>query len=356
MSSLSAALLLSVSPAPQHSTHTRPCLSPFHPSLPTPSCPYSSTMSVPPPATKRVVNNWVLHPTEPIEKPLSVLTPHTPHRSASPLAISLLHRSPPPLPSPPLFHFFPLPLSDKLGKRLGQPGQFGQALQAHNLQTGEVRAVKVISKARFTRHSDQKYHFDSLRAEIDVMKKMQHPNIIKLHEVYESAQDLYLVMECCSGGELFDRIKEQGSYSEQDAAAVMRQMTEGIRYMHKSGIAQSLHTTPTTHPKHFPFNPHPHLCPLYVSIAVCVVVLVSCDLKPDNFLFFSPAKDSPIKIIDFGMSKFVQKRKYFQVICGTPVRRHIHTLTLSTHSISLALHTRLFHSPSPFFLVFLSIT
>ena len=149
--------------------------------------------------------------------------------------------------------------------------------------------MKVISKARFTRHSDQKYHFDSLRAEIEVMQRMSHPNIIKLYEVYESASDLYLVMECCSGGELFDRIKEQGSYTEQDASAVMRQMTEGIRYMHANGIAH-------------------------------------CDLKPDNFLFFSQAKDAPIKIIDFGMSKFVQKRKYFQVICGTPVSAaHQHT-------------------------------
>ena len=106
--------------------------------------------------------------------------------------------------------------------------------------------MKIISKARFTRHSDQKFHFDSLRAEIEVMKRMQHPNIITLYEVYESASDLYLVMECCSGGELFDRIKEQGSYTEKDAAAVMRQMTEGIRYMHANGIAQS-----TSH--------HPHV-------------------------------------------------------------------------------------------------
>ena len=108
---------------------------------------------------------------------------------------------------------------------------------ATHLSTGETRAVKIISKARFTRTSDKNYHFESLRAEITVMQKMSHPNIIKLYEVYESATDLYLVMECCSGGELFDRIKEKGSYSEKDASVVMRQMTEGIRYMHSNGIA-----------------------------------------------------------------------------------------------------------------------
>ena len=84
-----------------------------------------------------------------------------------------------------------------------------------------------------------------------------------------------------SGGELFDRIKDQGAYSEKDASGVMRQMCEGIKYMHSNQI---------TH----------------------------CDLKPDNFLFLNETPSSPLKIIDFGMSKFVQRRKYFQVICGTP--------------------------------------
>lgn len=168
-----------------------------------------------------------------------------------------------------------------LGARLGQPGQFGQALLATHKVTGAVRAVKVISKARFTRHSDVKYHFEQLRSEIEVMRLMNHPNIIKLYEVYESASDLYLVMECASGGELFDRIKDQGAYSEKDASNVLRQMCEGIKYMHENKIAH-------------------------------------CDLKPDNFLFADKSPTAALKIIDFGMSKFVQRRKYFKVICGTP--------------------------------------
>jgi len=92
---------------------------------------------------------------------------------------------------------------------------------------------------------------------------------------------LFIVMELCTGGELFDRIKAQGSYSEKDAAEVLRQMCEGINYLHKNKVAH-------------------------------------CDLKPDNFLFLNSKADSPLKIIDFGMSKFVKRRKYFKVICGTP--------------------------------------
>lgn len=168
-----------------------------------------------------------------------------------------------------------------LGEKLGQPGQFGYALLATHRESGQKRAVKVISKSRFARSAEKKYHFEQLRGEIEVMRRLNHPNIIKMYDVFETDTELYIVMELCSGGELFDRIKEYGSYSEKDASKVMRQMIEGLKYMHENKIAH-------------------------------------CDLKPDNFLFLNEKHDSPIKIIDFGMSKFVQRRKYFSVICGTP--------------------------------------
>jgi serine/threonine protein kinase len=135
---------------------------------------------------------------------------------------------------------------------------------ATHKKSGEIRAVKVISKARFHRHAeDIAHHYQQLHAEIQVMQSMSHPNIITLFDVFESQSELYIVMEACMGGELFDRIKEQGHYTEQDASKVLRQMCEGILYMHTQGIAH-------------------------------------CDLKPDNFLFLQKSKDSPLKIIDFG--------------------------------------------------------
>ncbi len=68
---------------------------------------------------------------------------------------------------------------------------------------------------------------------------MDHANIIKLHEVYENKNELFIVMDRCDGGELFDRIKEQpdGTYSEVDAAGVLRQICEGLAYMHSHKIA-----------------------------------------------------------------------------------------------------------------------
>ena len=54
---------------------------------------------------------------------------------------------------------------------------------------------------------------------------------MRLYEVYESQSDLFLVMEYCSGGELFDRIKDAGAFSEKQAASILRQMCEGLKYM-----------------------------------------------------------------------------------------------------------------------------
>ena len=159
-------------------------------------------------------------------------------------------------------------MSDTLGPQLGQPGQFGHAVLATHKASGQKRAVKVISKSKFSRASDKKLHFQELRNEIEVMRTMSHPNIIKLYEVFETESELFIVMELCSGGELFDRIKEQpdGNYSENDAADVLRQICEGLKYMHEHKIAH-------------------------------------CDLKPDNFLFSSREKDAQVKIIDLSVER-----------------------------------------------------
>lgn len=170
-----------------------------------------------------------------------------------------------------------------IGKQLGQPGQFGQAHLVEHRVTGAIRAVKTISKSKFSRSTDRKIHFQELRNEIEIMKTMRHNNIIQLFDVFESRNELHIVMEICSGGELFDRIKAQpdGAYNEQDAAIVLRQICKGLAYLHEHKIAH-------------------------------------CDLKPDNFLFIGPAQDAALKIIDFGMSKFVKRRKYFKSLRGTP--------------------------------------
>lgn len=184
--------------------------------------------------------------------------------------------------------FFVLAETEKLseiyhvGSQIGQPGQFGVARVVRRKSDDQEFAVKIISKSRFflQKHNRPRY-IAALRSEIEILRKLDHPNIIRLHQVLEDSKNLYLIMDLCRGGELFERIQERGSYSEKDASIVVAQMLEAIRYMHENRIAH-------------------------------------CDLKPDNFLFESSDESSALKVIDFGMSKHVQRRKYHRQICGTP--------------------------------------
>jgi serine/threonine protein kinase len=109
-----------------------------------------------------------------------------------------------------------------------------------------------------------------LTNEILVMRRIvesvaPHPNVIGLHDVYEDAHGVHLVLELCSGGELFDRIVGRDRYSEFDAAAVVRQIARGLEALHKASI-------------------------------------IHRDLKPENCLFSDRNEDSTLKIMDFGLS------------------------------------------------------
>jgi len=110
---------------------------------------------------------------------------------------------------------------------------------------------------------------EQLRDEISIMCQLDHPNIVRLEEVYESYDEIYLVMELCHGGELFDRLDEQPDYHYTEAACarLVKQMLSAVRYIHDKGI-------------------------------------VHRDLKLENFLFSSGDPGSELKMIDFGLSKF----------------------------------------------------
>ena len=79
--------------------------------------------------------------------------------------------------------------------QLGKGG-YGKVYKVKNIKTGEIRACKHLSKQNVK-------NLEKFRREIEILKKMDHPNIIKLYEVYESERSLYLVMELCNGGEIF---------------------------------------------------------------------------------------------------------------------------------------------------------
>jgi calcium/calmodulin-dependent protein kinase I len=160
-------------------------------------------------------------------------------------------------------------LKDVLGT-----GAFSQVRLAESKEDGQMHAVKIIDKKALRGKED------SLENEIRVLKRLKHANIVALQEVFEDKTKVFLVMELVTGGELFDRIVEKGSYSEKDAADLIKQVLSAVAYMHEEGV-------------------------------------VHRDLKPENLLYYSPDADSKIMISDFGLSK-MEDSGVMATACGTP--------------------------------------
>jgi len=163
----------------------------------------------------------------------------------------------------------------EIGQELGR-GAFSVVKLGTNKKTKEKVAVKVID-----RNDVGKDYEKNLKMEMEILKRVEHPNIIALHEMVEAGNKLYFVMELVTGGELFDRIVEKGSYSEEDAKILVRKIVSAIDYLHKQNIAHR-------------------------------------DLKPENLLVKSVEDDTEVKIADFGLSKIIDKDKMMQTACGTP--------------------------------------
>eukprot|EP00441_Pelagodinium_beii_P018975 CAMPEP_0197659158 /NCGR_PEP_ID=MMETSP1338-20131121/46409_1 /TAXON_ID=43686 ORGANISM="Pelagodinium beii, Strain RCC1491" /NCGR_SAMPLE_ID=MMETSP1338 /ASSEMBLY_ACC=CAM_ASM_000754 /LENGTH=476 /DNA_ID=CAMNT_0043235939 /DNA_START=57 /DNA_END=1487 /DNA_ORIENTATION=+ len=152
-------------------------------------------------------------------------------------------------------------------KALGE-GSYGAVCQGTNKGTDAVRAVKAIPKAKVA-------DIVRFQQEVKIQSELDHPNIVKLYEVFTDAKMYYLVMELCSGGELFDRIvaaaeesdgKGPPAFTERKAATYMCQIMGAMSYIHAKNM-------------------------------------VHRDIKPENFLMQNAAEDAQIKVIDFGLAK-----------------------------------------------------
>jgi calcium-dependent protein kinase len=129
------------------------------------------------------------------------------------------------------------------------------------------------------------------------LKEVKHPHIIELVDVYEDERYLHLVTELCSGGELFDRIiaktqSAEGHFSEHDAAVLVRDILEAIKYCHEKGMF-SLAVVKSTL----------EIIIVLSDVSSFRLGIVHRDLKPENFLFLTADDDAPVKIIDFGLSR-----------------------------------------------------
>jgi len=171
-----------------------------------------------------------------------------------------------------------VPCAYKTGKTLGQ-GTYAVVKECVHIETGKYYACKVINKKLM----EGREHM--VRNEIQVLKRISkgHPNIVTLHDYFETLNNLYLVTDLCSGGELFDRICAKGSYYESDACHLVRVITSAVQYLHEQGI-------------------------------------VHRDLKPENLLFRSKDEDADLLIADFGLSRAIDdsRMSVLTTTCGTP--------------------------------------
>ena len=118
--------------------------------------------------------------------------------------------------------------------------------------------------------------------EMKILKTLDHPNIIKIYDVLEDLDRVYLITELCKGGELFNSVFSKGKLSETESAIILKQLLSCLNLCHKNKI-------------------------------------VHRDIKPENIMLFSLEDELIIKIVDWGTAKILEENQTFESIEGTPL-------------------------------------
>ena len=164
-----------------------------------------------------------------------------------------------------------------LGKNIGI-GTFGIVKIGYNRKNPKDKvAIKVIFKNKLNIVSKR------LKSEIDILLTLDHPNIIKCYETFEDEDNIYIVMEYCSGGELIQHFPTDRGLDEKTSLEFIRKILMAVNHIHQLNI-------------------------------------VHRDLKPENFLFHTSKKNGQeLKLADFGLSnKFSNKFEKLHSTVGTP--------------------------------------
>lgn len=156
-------------------------------------------------------------------------------------------------------------------------GQFGtvrEAVKKSAVPNSKTYAIKSISKEKVQKK------FNLMKRELEALSLIDHPNIVRLYEIYEDEKYLHLVMDHCKGGDLYDYLLNKGSLNELEVMSIMLKMFSAINHLHTMWICHR-------------------------------------DLKPDNFLLVSKDSGSEVKLADFGMSVRFGSEEMHTVV-GTP--------------------------------------
>lgn len=152
-----------------------------------------------------------------------------------------------------LFCFYRYDIKALIGR-----GSFSRVVRAEHRRTRQPFAIKLLEvRSREGR--------DTCQAELGVLRRVNHDNVIHLAEVFETAHRVYLVLELATGGELLERVVARGTFRERDATKALAMVANGLCYLHSLGV-------------------------------------IHRDLKPENLLYYHPGQDSRLIITDFGLA------------------------------------------------------
>ena len=169
------------------------------------------------------------------------------------------------------------PIGDYLlNKEIGSGG-FAKVFEATHIPTGEKVAVKIMDKAQIFA---EPLNLNRIQREIAILKIVRHNNIIKLYELMETTDKIYIVMEYCNGGELFDYIVSKQHLTERQACHFFQEIINCLEYLHSLNI-------------------------------------VHRDIKPENLLLYKIKNKINLKLIDFGISNCYTMDKLLSTPCGT---------------------------------------
>jgi 5'-AMP-activated protein kinase catalytic alpha subunit len=153
-------------------------------------------------------------------------------------------------------------------------GTFGVVKLGKIKKTGEEVAIKILEKKKIINEEDE----ERVDREIEILKKVHHINVIRIIKIEVDEENIYLIMEFCEKGELFNHIVEEQKLDEIESAYYYYQLINGLECLHYYGI-------------------------------------VHRDLKPENLLL---SRGYILKIIDFGLSNYFDKKELLSTPCGSP--------------------------------------
>ncbi|CAG5035832.1 unnamed protein product [Parnassius apollo] len=159
-------------------------------------------------------------------------------------------------------------------RKLGQ-GTYGKVQLGINKKTGQEVAIKTIKKCKIESEAD----LIRIRREVQIMSSVRHPNIVHIYEVFENSEKMILVMEYCSGGELYDYLSQKKVLEEEEARRLFRQIATAVYYCHIHKICHR-------------------------------------DLKLENVLLDDTGS---AKIADFGLSNVFKETSLLSTFCGSPL-------------------------------------